>query len=87
MFKFCYPSAATRWEEVTDKKKQRLDGQAKKLARKLVRAVHTEKLPASFFQRFFLTLMRAMMKKNTWNLRDRDYWEEHAWFSGKSLPL
>jgi hypothetical protein len=29
-------------------------------------------------------IMKDMMKKNTWNERDRKHWEDRGWLGGKS---
>ena len=76
--------SAMKWSDVTEKKKERIQKNAKKLARKITGYVERgDGLRAPLFRSFFMTIMKGMMSKNTWNPRDRHHWEDHGWIKGQ----
>lgn len=76
--------SAMRWDDVSEKKQAQVRKAVEKLARKIVKAAeHPEKLSAPLFRSFFMKIMSGMMKKNTWNLRDRKHWQDQGWLSVK----
>jgi hypothetical protein len=76
--------SAMRWDDVPEKKRASAEKKIAKLARKIEKAAaHPEKLHAPLFRSFFMKIMSGMMKKNTWNLRDRKHWEDNGWLGGK----
>ncbi len=78
--------AAMKWEEVADKNKKKLHKDITKKARMIYKAYKNEKrLHYPFIKKFMFGMMRSMMKKNTWNLHDRNHWENQGWL-GKVRP-
>ena len=76
--------SAMKWSDVTEKKKERIQKNAKKLARKITGFVERgDRLRAPLFRSFFMTIMKGMMSKNTWNPRDRQHWEDYGWIKGQ----
>jgi multimeric flavodoxin WrbA len=76
--------SAMRFSDVPEKKLARARKDIEKLASKIAKAAeHPEKLSAPLFRSFFMKIMTGMMKKNTWNLRDRKHWEDNGWLGGK----
>ena len=73
-----------RWDEVPEKKRAQAEKDMEKLAGKIAKAAeHPEKLRAPLFRSVLFKAMTGMMKKNTWNLRDRKHWEDNGWISAK----
>jgi multimeric flavodoxin WrbA len=76
--------SAMRWDGVPEKKRARAEKAIAKLARKIEKsAAHPEKLSAPLFRSFFMKIMTGMMKRNTWNLRDRKHWEDRGWLGAR----
>ncbi len=76
---------AMKWGDVSAKKQAQIQKQAAAMAKRITKAVkNADRLPAPLFSRVFFKMMTGMMKKNTWNLRDRKHWEDHGWLSGAS---
>ena len=72
--------SAMRWSDVPEKTLARARVDIGKLAKKVAKAAeHPEKLSAPLFRSFFMKIMAGMMRKNTWNLRDRKHWEDQGW--------
>jgi len=72
--------AASKWEEVSEEKKAKIQKQASSMAGDIVRTVaHIDKVRSPLFRTIFFRMMRGMMMKNTWNLRDRRHWEQLGW--------
>ncbi|MHB1483819.1 MAG: flavodoxin family protein [Saccharofermentanales bacterium] len=83
-----YAVSASKWEEVTEKKKRQIKNDTDKLAKKIAHTVHNaDKLKSPMFRSIFFWMMRGMMKGNTWNLRDRKHWEEQGWLNSKKASL
>ncbi len=75
--------SASKWDEVPEKKLNKMTRDIEALAKKVDKAVkNINKVPSPFFRKFFFTIMSGMMKKNTWNLTDRKHWETNGWLSG-----
>lgn len=82
---FAYKKAvsAMKWDDVDSKKKADIDKKMNALAKKVARTVNNiDKLSPPFFTRFMFTIMKGMMKKNTWNPQDRNHWESQNWLKG-----
>ncbi len=79
---FSYKNAvsAMRWSDVKQKKQDKVKRDTAVMAKQIAKTVGKEKRP--LFRSFFFTLMKGMMKKNTWNLTDRKHWEDNGWLSG-----
>jgi multimeric flavodoxin WrbA len=72
--------SAMRWSDVPEKKLARVQKDMQVLARKVAKAAKNPgKLPAPLFRSIFFKMMTGMMKKNTWNGRDRKHWADHGW--------
>lgn len=77
--------SASKWEEVSAEKKERITKETGGLAKKVSAAAkNINRLHHRRFFVFMWTLMRGMMKKNTWNPRDRAHWETLGWLGGTS---
>ena len=84
IFTFKKAVAAAKWDEVSEKKKAEIEKETAILAKKIVKTVQkADKLQTSFFIKFLFTLMKGMMKKNTWNPYDRKYWDTLGWLNGQ----
>jgi multimeric flavodoxin WrbA len=80
VFAMKYAVSAMKWEEVPEKVRAEIEKEAASTAGKIVKVVnHIDKVKSPLFRTFFLKMMRGMMKKNTWNLRDRKHWEQLGW--------
>ena len=79
--------SAMKWDDVPEKKKARIQNNAKKLAKRIAGYVERgDKLRAPLFRSFFMGIMKGMMSKNTWNPRDRQHWEHLGWIRTKPSP-
>ena len=87
IFSFKRRVDARKWEEVTDKRKDKIYKDIIKKARKIFKAYKNEmRQPYHLVRKFMFKLMRRMMKKNTYYLYDRNYWEQQGWL-GKKRPF
>jgi len=76
--------SAMKWDEVPTKNKVKLKRDIEITAKKIAEKVNNiEKTPAPLFRRFMFKMMLGMMKKNTWNPRDKNYWEDQGWLRGE----
>ncbi len=72
-----------RWEELSDKKSMRIRREIGRKADKIRKALmRGDKLCYPMIRRFSFIMMREMIKKNSCNLHDRNYWESQGWFGG-----
>lgn len=79
------PVGAMRFEDIPEAKRARIARSAQTLARRIAKSVQAvDRLPGPLFRSFFFKAMTGMMRKNTWNLRDRKHWEDHGWLNGAS---
>ncbi len=75
---------AMSWEDVSEKNKAATKAKARRLAARAVRAVRrADRILTPVFTKILFSLMRGMMKKNTWNETDRRHWEALGWLAGK----
>jgi multimeric flavodoxin WrbA len=87
IFSFKRRVDARKWEDVTDKRKDKIHKDIMKMARKIFKAYKNEKRrPYPLVKKFMFKMMRRMMKKNTYYPYDRNYWEQQGWF-GKNRPF
>lgn len=83
IYSFKFPVSAMRWTDISEKKQLKIRKNAVILAKQITESVkNADKLPQPIFRKFFFKAMTGMMKKNTWNLCDRNYWEQHGWLNG-----
>lgn len=76
--------SAMKWDDVEAGRKERLANSVKKECRQIAKAVkNADRLMPDPKMCFLFHLMKGMMKKNTWNPRDRNHWENNGWLSGK----
>lgn len=72
--------SAMKWSDISEKKQRRITKDMATLAKRVARAAdNADKLHAPLFRSFFFWIMKGMMKKNTWNVRDRRHWEDNGW--------
>ena len=74
--------AAVSWDEVSEKKKQKIEKKTTALARTIKKKIG--KVKPSIKTRGFFQIMR-MLQKNGWNEADVNYWNEKGW-NGKKRP-
>ncbi len=74
--------AATSWNEVTHKKKVKIEKKLEKIAKQVI--FSNSRVTPSIKTKAFFSIMR-MMQKNGWNKADMDYWHEKGW-CGKNRP-
>lgn len=75
--------AAASWADVNQKKRAEIDKKLGRLADCAVSRVRRiDRMRPGLFTRFFFSLMKSMMKSNTWCKRDHDHWEHLGWLSG-----
>lgn len=69
--------SASCWEDVPQKIKQKIECRVEKIAKNVEMDMHKDKLNIKTMLLF--NIMRKMQQSNTWNVVDRDYWEENNW--------
>ena len=75
--------SAMKWAEVSEKKKAQIAKQARSLARRIARvSAGIDSVRYPFFRGFVFSIMAKMMKKNTWNLTDKEHWQRQGWLDG-----
>jgi len=75
--------AAMKWSDISDKKRSQIEKDMEQLAQKATAAVaNIEHSAAPLFRKFMFMMMKNMMKKNDWNLTDRNHWEANGWLNG-----
>ena len=72
---------AMNWESISEKKRNKIDSDTTKIAKKL----STDKKPSVGLKTRFLFSMMCMMQKNGWGSSpiEKEYWEKEGWFDGK----
>lgn len=74
---------AMNWEQVSDKKKERIKQDIERLARKIS---NRKKVRVSFKTRFMFGMMRMMQNKGFGSSsEEKDYWQENGWLD-KNRP-
>lgn len=74
--------AATSWNEVNEKTKEKVEAKATALAKKI--RSNYGKVKPGIKTKVFFNIMR-LMQKNGWNKADVEYWKEKDWL-GKKRP-
>ena len=83
-FSFKFIASASKWDEVSEKKKAKIEQKAKRMAKKVAKAVeNAPKLRKPLFRSILFRAMVGAQKKNDWNLTDRKHWESQGWLAGK----
>ena len=75
-YKFGLAAAATSFEGVSEKKKQRIDKVTSKIASKIKK--RNGKVKPGFKTKAFFFIMH-LLEKNGWNPKDVDYWKQKGW--------
>lgn len=75
--------AASSWETVNDKKKQRIEKDLMEMANKISKKVCRTK--AGIKTRILFYIMRLSQKANNWNKVDKEHWINNGWL-GKQRP-
>ena len=78
--KYGLAAQAMRWEQVSEKKKARIDKATAKIARKLA-----AKRPRVGIKTRFMFFLMGKMHKKGWNSSpvETEYWKERGWLDGK----
>ncbi len=80
IFSFKKAVAASKWSEVSEKKRKQMTKKADALAEKIAKAVsHIHRLPPPLLRSIMFWMMSGMMKKNTWSQVDRAHWVKQGW--------
>ena len=83
VYSFKFPVSAMKWNDVSDKKKAKIDQEARKLVVQISKSVkQIQRSPNPLFRSVFFKMMSGMQKKNDWNKTDRDHWEKLGWLAG-----
>lgn len=80
VYQYGIAAAATDWEHVSEKKKQKITKAAAALAAKIKR--RCGKVKPACKTKFIFGIMR-MMQKNGYNPKDMAYWKEQGWLEKK----
>lgn len=75
---------AMGWDQVPEKRREKMEGQVRRLAEKVKGRVLSQKR-VSLGNKLLFSLMRMMQKKNDYLPKDREYWEAQGWL-GKNRP-
>lgn len=76
--------SAMGWEDVPRDKKSKIEQDAVTTAHRIYQSVRDiDRIPNPVFRSIFFRMMVGMEKKNDWNPKDRNHWEENGWLSGK----
>lgn len=85
IYSLATPVAAMKWEEVSKENKEKVSKRADKMASQIVNTIRCiDRVKPILFIRVMFFLMKGMMKKNTWNLTDKNHWEAQGWLTGSS---
>jgi hypothetical protein len=82
-YRLNYTVAASSWENVSDKKKHKINKDVKALASRINKKV--KKVKVSFKTKFIFSIMRMMQKYNNWNMVDHNHWKDNNWLE-KTKP-
>ena len=83
LFSFKQAVAASKWSDVSEKKLAAIARKTARLADRVAKAAERRgRLSAPLYTKFFFNMMTGMMKKNTWNLTDRNHWQAQGWLDG-----
>lgn len=84
MFTFKKPVAAMSWDDIPVQKQQKLERDAKALARRIRKAAdNIDRLHKPLLRSFVFSMMASMQKGNNWNPTDKAHWERQGWLAGK----
>jgi len=76
--------SAMKWEDVSEKKKEKIQYEISKTAKKITKSVRNiDQLSSPIFRSILFHAMASMMKKNDWNPYDKKHWETNGWLNGK----
>lgn len=82
VFSFKKAVSALKWEDVSEKRKEKIRKEIAKKALKISKTVHNiEHLHYPIMRGILFNLMRSAMKNNTWNPYDRKHWEKLGWLN------
>ena len=83
---FAHTVSAMKWDDVSEKKRERIQKDAAKAAKRIAEFVRQKgRIRAPLSRCLLMSIMKGMMSKNTWNLRDRKHWEEQGWIKAAAL--
>lgn len=75
---------AMGWKDVSGDKKSKKGQEAEATAHRIYKSVRDiERIPNPVFRSIFFRMMVGMEKKNDWNPKDRNHWDEKGWLYGK----
>lgn len=80
IYQYGIPVAATSWEGVSEKKRNKIEKKLNSLTNKIKR--REGKVTPTLKGRFMFFIMR-MYHKNDWNPKDKEYWKEKGWLANK----
>ncbi|MBH1942321.1 NAD(P)H-dependent oxidoreductase [Mobilitalea sibirica] len=75
------------WEQMSEQKRYKMGKKIRKKAGKIARSIKKmDHLHYPMIRKMLFYMMRNMMKSNTWNPFERNYWEKQGWL-GKKRPF
>lgn len=79
-FTFKKVASAMKWEDIPEKKQSEIKREIAKMAKKIDKTIkNIDKIPSPMFRLIMFTMIRGMMKKNTWNPYDQNHWVKNGW--------
>ena len=81
-YRLSFSVMGTGWDEIKEKKKEKITRAVKTTARKIVKKAGKAK--RSLYLRFILNVMKSVHKKNDWFPLDKAWWQEHGWIKSES---
>lgn len=84
IFTFKKPVGAMNWDDIPAQKHQKIQRDARVLARRIQKAAdNIDRLHKPLLRSFMFSMMASMHKGSNWNPTDRMHWERQGWLAGK----
>jgi multimeric flavodoxin WrbA len=83
VYHFKIAVAASKWDDVKERKIRIIEKKTDRLAKRISRSVrNVDRLANPLFRSILFRAVKGMMKKNTWSPRDKAHWQEQGWLTG-----
>lgn len=76
-YRLSFAVMATKWDDVAEKKKRKIERTVKSTAQKVVQ--QSGRASRSLYLRLILSVMKIVQKKNNWFPLDKAWWQEQGW--------
>ena len=83
IFSFGCAVFAAKWEDITEKRKRRIEKKVENLSFKILKGMNKRK--CSLRTKIIFTIYRMVQKKYGYSLCDKEYWQKNGWLD-KSRP-